>query len=66
MGLYRTKQDRIIDIVKANTSTAIRFVSCGHNQYRLVALSPYERSTAEEDRAGAVVRLAIDKAMEHA
>lgn len=62
--LYKNLEERIADVLVANSSTAIRFKSSQGRKLRLATTSKFERVVLKEEQAEAIARLTIDKAMQ--
>lgn len=52
------------DVLLANCNTTIRFVPASNGHFKLCSTTQVEREVMEDDRAAAIARLAIDKAMQ--
>ncbi len=63
MGFYKDHDDLVADVVLAKASLLARWVCRENGRVTLVKTTPYEREILREEQAGAIARLAIDKAM---
>lgn len=62
-GIYKTKQERLADIIAANTNPLIAWRPNSDGKLALIFLSEQDYQLAIENQTDAIYRLEHDKAM---